>query len=75
MECDYLKGMFEEQKEFISYRFDELHKDLGEMKEKEKKQDGKIERLEGRKWIDRGTSTVGGVIGGFFAMLLGWFKF
>lgn len=65
MELDYLKGLFEGQKEFISYRFDELHKDLEERKKKDEEQDERIEDLEQGKWLGRG----------FLTMILGWFKF
>lgn len=68
-----LRGMFKEQKEFIGYRFDELHKDLDEQKKEQKeinsRQDEAIEVLKDRKWRDRTYSALGGVVGGYLAFL------
>ena len=70
---DCLKGEFKIQKEFLEYRFDELHKDMetfrGDQKEVNGKQDEKIQKLENQKWWNRGASAVGGVVGGVLTVL------
>jgi len=68
-DLDCLKGMFKEQRVHIDYRFDELHKDIGEIRIVNKEQDEKIQALRNRKWRDRIYATLGGVVGGYLAFL------
>lgn len=68
--------MLEDLKEFIAYRFDELHEDINGLCEEIKTVDKRVMKLENKKWIDRGAAGLGGVIGGILTIIgLKGFKF
>lgn len=64
----HLEGLFEAQKEHLDFRFDRLEK-------KDVEQDIRIRKIENQKWFSRVCSTMGGIFGGFLAIItLGLFK-
>ena len=46
--------MLEDLKEFIAYRFDELHEDINGICEEIKEVKGRVSKLEKRRWFERG---------------------